>query len=68
MVVNKNGYEPLESMIRRLKRKVNNSGIMQEVKRNRYYEKPSEKKKRKIRDNQRRIQKENKKMRMGRRG
>jgi ribosomal protein S21 len=36
--------EPIESMIRRFKKKVDQSGIMRELWDNRYYMKPSERK------------------------
>ena len=39
--------EPLESALRRFKRKCEKSGILGEVKRRRHFEKPSERKKRK---------------------
>lgn len=39
--------EPLESALRRFKRKCERSGILGEVRRRRHFEKPSERKKRK---------------------
>ena len=39
--------EPLESALRRFKRKCERSGILSEVRRRRHFEKPSERKKRK---------------------
>ncbi len=38
--------EPYESFIRRFRRACENAGILREVKRREYYEKPSEKRKR----------------------
>ena len=40
-------HEPLESALRRFKRKCERSGILSEVRRRRHFEKPSERKKRK---------------------
>jgi len=33
--------ESIESMLRRFKKKVNNAGIMDDIKKNEFYEKPS---------------------------
>ena len=38
--------ESAEAMLKRFTKKVNNAGILQEVKRRRYYEKPSDKRRR----------------------
>lgn len=45
IIVRKN--EPAEKAIKRFNRKVQNEGILREAKENRYYEKPSVKKKKK---------------------
>ncbi len=47
--------ELIESLIRRFKKKVIKNGIIQEVKERNYYEKPSDKRKRKKKESIRRI-------------
>ena len=42
--------EPLEKTLRRLRKICNNEGITREVKRHAYYEKPSERRRRKARE------------------
>ncbi|MDF1701026.1 MAG: 30S ribosomal protein S21 [Planctomycetota bacterium] len=42
--------EPLEKTLRRLRKLCNNEGITRELKRHAYYEKPSERKRRKSRE------------------
>ncbi len=53
VVVNEN--EPFEKALKRFKRIVEKEGILTEVKRRQFYEKPSEKKKRKERSARKRI-------------
>lgn len=57
IVIRKNGEE-IDSLIRRFKKKVNKSMILQEYRRRMEYEKPSEKKKRKRREAIRRTERE----------
>jgi len=40
--------EPLEKVLRRLKKRVDREGTLKEVRGHRYYEKPSEKRRRKM--------------------
>jgi len=47
--------EPYESFIRRFRRACENAGILREVKRREYYEKPSERRKRKLAEARRRL-------------
>lgn len=49
------GNEPFEKAFKRFKRIVEKEGILTEVKRRQFYEKPSEKKKRKERQARKRI-------------
>ena len=42
--------EPLEKTLRRLRKICNNEGITREVKRHAYYEKPSERRRRRMRE------------------
>jgi ribosomal protein S21 len=44
----KRGTEPVESMLRRFKSKIKSSGILEEYKENRYYDKKSIKKRNKM--------------------
>ena len=53
-VIRKNN-ESFESLLRRFKRKVSNDGILQELKTKRYFEKPSEKARRRMRQSIRKI-------------
>jgi small subunit ribosomal protein S21 len=46
--------EPYESFIRRFRRACEKAGVLRELKRHEYYEKPSEKKKRKMAEGRRR--------------
>lgn len=46
--------ESYESFIRRFRRACENAGILREVKRREYYEKPSEKRKRRVAESRRR--------------
>ncbi len=41
------GDEPIDSVLRRFKKKIERSGLRSELKRHEYYEKPSERKRRK---------------------
>ncbi|MBC8312639.1 MAG: 30S ribosomal protein S21 [Candidatus Cloacimonetes bacterium] len=47
--------ESFESAFRRFKRKVQRSGVLSDIKKNRYYEKPSDKKRRELKDALRKI-------------
>jgi small subunit ribosomal protein S21 len=42
--------EPLEKALRRFKRKLEREGILKQLKERKHYEKPSEKKRRKLKD------------------
>ena len=42
--------EPVEKALRRLKKKVDREGILREVRNHRHYEKPSERRRRKLKD------------------
>lgn len=53
--------ETLESALRRFKRQCNYSGVFRLAKKNAYYEKPSEKRRREARERLRTIQKGNRK-------
>ena len=50
-------HESFESALKRFKRKCERSGYMAEIKKNRYFEKPSEKRKRRERAAKRRTRK-----------
>ncbi len=52
--------DSLEKAMKILKQKMSKEGILQEVKRRRFHEKPSLKKKRKIREARKRIRRESK--------
>ena len=47
------GNEPAENMLRRFKKMCEKEGLIKEIKRNSYYEKPSERKRRQLRKAQR---------------
>jgi len=49
------GNETVEQMLRRLKKMCEKEGLNRDVKRNSYYEKPSERKRRRQRKSQRRV-------------
>jgi len=49
------GNETVEQMLRRLKKMCEKEGLNRDIKRNSYYEKPSERKRRRMRKSQRRI-------------
>ncbi len=49
------GSETVEQMLRRLKKMCEKEGLNRDIKRNSYYEKPSERKRRRMRKSQRRI-------------
>ena len=46
--------EGVEKALRRLKKKMDKEGIMKHIKQHRHYEKPSQKKRRKMKDSRRR--------------
>ncbi len=48
------GNETVEQMLRRLKKMCEKEGLNRDIKRNSYYEKPSERKRRRMRKSQRR--------------
>ena len=49
------GNETVEQMLRRLKKICEKEGLNRDIKRNSYYEKPSERKRRRHRKSQRRV-------------
>ncbi len=49
------GSETVEQMLRRLKKMCEKEGLNRDIKRNSYYEKPSERKRRRMRKSQRRV-------------
>ncbi len=49
------GNETVEQMLRRLKKMCEKEGLNRDIKRNSYYEKPSERKRRRMRKSQRRV-------------
>ena len=49
------GSESVEQMLRRLKKMCEKEGLNRDIKRNSYYEKPSERKRRRMRKSQRRV-------------
>ncbi len=49
------GDETVEQMLRRLKKMCEKEGLNRDIKRNSYYEKPSERKRRRMRKSQRRL-------------
>ncbi len=49
------GDESVEQMLRRLKKMCEKEGLNRDIKRNSYYEKPSERKRRRMRKPQRRL-------------
>ena len=49
------GNESIEQMLRRLKKMCEKEGLNRDIKRNSYYEKPSERKRRRMRKSQRRV-------------
>ena len=55
--------DSLEKAMKILKQKMSKEGILQEVKRRRFHEKPSLKRKRKMREARKRIRRENKRTR-----
>lgn len=54
--------EPLERALKRFKKECQKSGILQEVRKREHYEKPSEKKKRKIEASRRKMRRKQIKM------
>ena len=55
VIVNKN--ESVDKALRRLKKKIDKEGIMKQIKQHRHYEKPSQKKRRKMKDARKKMQK-----------
>ena len=55
--VSANGNEPLEKILKRFKKKCEKEGLIKDIKRSSYYEKPSERKRRKVRKMIKRAQK-----------
>ena len=49
------GNETVEQMLRRLKKMCEKEGLNRDIKRNSYYEKPSERKRRRVRKSDRRV-------------
>ena len=49
------GSESVEQMLRRLKKMCEKEGLNRDIKRNSYYEKPSERKRRRMRKSQRSV-------------
>ena len=49
------GNESVEQMLRRLKKMCEKEGLNRDIKRNSYYEKPSERKRRRMRKSQRHV-------------
>ncbi len=52
------GSESVEQMVRRFKKLCEKEGLTRDIKRNAYYEKPSERRRRKVRKSLKRIAKE----------
>ncbi|MDX2197482.1 MAG: 30S ribosomal protein S21 [Phycisphaerae bacterium] len=50
--------ESVEQMVRRFKKLCEKEGLVRDIKRTSYYEKPSERRRRKVRKSMKRIQKE----------
>jgi len=55
--VNASGSEPLEKILKRFKKKCEKEGLIKDIKRSSYYEKPSERRRRKLRKMIKRAQK-----------
>jgi len=55
--VNASGREPLEKILKRFKKKCEKEGLIKDIKRSSYYEKPSERRRRKLRKMIKRAQK-----------
>lgn len=53
------GNESVEQMVRRFKKLCEKEGLTRDIKRTSYYEKPSERRRRKVRKSMKRIVKEN---------
>ena len=56
--VKSRGNEPLEKLMRRFKKKCEKEGLIRDIKRSSYYEKPSERKRRKQRKAVKRVAKQ----------
>ena len=55
--VNASGSEPLEKILKRFKKKCEKEGLIKDIKRSSYYEKPSQRRRRKLRKMIKRAQK-----------
>jgi len=55
--VSASGNEPLEKVLKRFKKKCEKEGLIKDIKRSSYYEKPSERRRRKLRKMVKRAQK-----------
>jgi len=55
VVLKKN--EPVDKALRRLKKKIDKEGIMKQIKQHRHYEKPSQKRRRKMKDARKKAEK-----------
>jgi len=55
--VNASGNEPLDKILKRFKKKCEKEGLIKDIKRSSYYEKPSERRRRKLRKMIKRAQK-----------
>lgn len=55
VIVNKN--ESVDKALRRLKKKIDKEGIMKQIKQHRHYEKPSQKRRRKMKDARKKAEK-----------
>jgi len=58
LTVIKKGYEDIESLLKRFKRKVTKSGILKDLRYKEFYEKPSVKQTRKSREARKRLKKD----------
>lgn len=56
--VKSRGNESVEQMVRRFKKLCEKEGLTRDIKRNSYYEKPSERRRRKVRKSIKRIQRD----------
>lgn len=56
--VKSRGNESVEQMVRRFKKLCEKEGLTRDIKRNSYYEKPSERRRRKVRKSMKRIQRD----------
>lgn len=56
--VKSRGNESLDKLMRRFKKKCEKEGLIKDIKRSSYYEKPSERRRRKVRKSQKRVAKQ----------